>query len=1161
MLSLEKISIRSANYYLELAHSNYYLQGGEPPGQWCGEGAKALGLSGEVSGDAFNNLFQGFSPDGKRPLVQNAGQKTGYHKRVPGWDLTFSPPKSVSICWALAPQPLRDAIERAHDEAVRKTLAIVEEHAGITRTGNGGWRREAVGLCFSLFQHGTSRAHDPQLHTHVVCFNLGSRMNDGWGALKSDQLFKLKKAFGALYRCQLAHLLQKDLSYPIEKNGAFFEIKGVDRSIIEFFSTRRAEIIDYCRKHGGYDALQAEVAALATRTQKSHVARETLFAAWAIAAAALGWSSIKVVDLKNWKAVQRNSTTEMKALSADIETALRASPIKPTKAEMLQAVAEAMQSSGLSAPQILAATYEGLNKSKTRLAGSSKKDEHQFADQLGDARASSQTVKETKAKKESMRRVEELRKKWEENATKHRAEREAKEKEEQARKKPYPRQYRPVSAKAERKQRSEFAIVKIGYSGKNRRYPFKTIELRLFNTDIYTKRLFDRAPFWHPFHYIKLPAVSLNSDLAPNKVRRRLLIPLRDTKHAVARQIREAVSEAFKAGAKKVWLKDERLEALGHSIKEGRNFIRQFRKPRVLVGKSDAQAWRGVLDDWERAGGMTRPNENLILCQTRSTAERLNREAQKERKSQGRIGLRSIQVHEETLHLNDRIIFHSSSSRKDINNLDQVSIGDLGTVTKVDGNRIAIRTDAGVEVEMSVKEAPDIRLAYAVAHADAGAANPRKAFILFEGIGPELEYEAIQGQAANRPVRVYVGPDLAECFTVEGQQELKHRIGIREMEDRDKVYEEAWKKEAAEQKARAESKSQGPSEKSAQCGSEQETKGHEPSGANRPASSYWNAKDAPTPQLFEEQRNQREEQDRVERATERQEASEDRNSAAEERKAKRAAENSESGGPDLSATTKTIVSRLPFRRVSETESYWTGEGVPRPSPFEAERDRGEEQDRVERATERREAKEDRNREAEERKANRAAKQATENSGSGGHEKPDVVKPIVSRSPFHRVSETASYWTGEGVPRPSPFEAVRDRLQEQARVERATERREAAEDRNREAEKRQTNRSAKQVAENPGSGGQDKLEAANPIVGTSPFQPLSVPTSNPTGKDGLGRGRSEAQRQADDTARRIEEERRRREAEEKRRQAVKASTQSNQAQSNSQSSSHSHSHSH
>ena len=126
MISIKTISLKSATYYLELAQENYYLDGGEQSGNWHGKGAAALGLKGRVTRAQFENLFHGYSPDGKTNQVQNAGKMGGDPKRVPGWDLTFSPTKSVSIIWEMAPEHERRANERAHAEAVQITLSIME---------------------------------------------------------------------------------------------------------------------------------------------------------------------------------------------------------------------------------------------------------------------------------------------------------------------------------------------------------------------------------------------------------------------------------------------------------------------------------------------------------------------------------------------------------------------------------------------------------------------------------------------------------------------------------------------------------------------------------------------------------------------------------------------------------------------------------------------------------------------------------------------------------------------------------------------------------------------------------------------------------------------------------------------------------------------------
>src|SRR3954470_847351 len=100
-------------YYLGLAAEDYYLHGGEPLGVYWGDGAKALNLTGTVKDDEFRNLLRGFSPDGSKKLVQNAGAE---NHRV-GWDGTLSAPKPVSIAWAMADSATRRQIEEAHRAA------------------------------------------------------------------------------------------------------------------------------------------------------------------------------------------------------------------------------------------------------------------------------------------------------------------------------------------------------------------------------------------------------------------------------------------------------------------------------------------------------------------------------------------------------------------------------------------------------------------------------------------------------------------------------------------------------------------------------------------------------------------------------------------------------------------------------------------------------------------------------------------------------------------------------------------------------------------------------------------------------------------------------------------------------------------------------------
>ena len=183
---------------------------------------------------AFYRLCEGFSPDGEK-LTQNAGSE----KRSAGLDLTFSADKSVSAVWAVAGERLRTAIADAHTAAVQYTLEhVIEAHCATTRirtrAANGARGELAIvpaDLIAALFQHGTSRADDPQLHTHCTVMNAARAHFDGkYRALNQYPLYRWKMAAGATYRNHLAWGL-RGLGFKVEqhgKDGAFARDNGFD---------------------------------------------------------------------------------------------------------------------------------------------------------------------------------------------------------------------------------------------------------------------------------------------------------------------------------------------------------------------------------------------------------------------------------------------------------------------------------------------------------------------------------------------------------------------------------------------------------------------------------------------------------------------------------------------------------------------------------------------------------------------------------------------------------------------------------------------------------------------------------------------------------------------------------------------------------------------
>ena len=249
----------SAAYYLEsqrsFRHPNeYYTAGEEPDGVWFNpKGLFGLADGGKVDSSDFHRLYNGFAPSTGGKLTQNAGSE----RRSAGLDLTFSADKSVSALWAVADPELRSEIERAHNDAARVALEeTVLRHCAYTRIRNRDGEIEVLpaDISAAMFQHGTSRDNDPQLHTHCVIFNAARTHRDGkYRALHQHPVYTWMKAAGAVYRNTLAWSLQERLGIRMEqygKDGEFTRIAGMPEDLIGHWSKRRAAIIEAAREMG-----------------------------------------------------------------------------------------------------------------------------------------------------------------------------------------------------------------------------------------------------------------------------------------------------------------------------------------------------------------------------------------------------------------------------------------------------------------------------------------------------------------------------------------------------------------------------------------------------------------------------------------------------------------------------------------------------------------------------------------------------------------------------------------------------------------------------------------------------------------------------------------------------------------------------------------------
>ncbi|MHA6524451.1 MobF family relaxase [Tessaracoccus sp. G1721] len=168
-----------------------------------------------------------------------------------GFDVTFTPVKSVSALWAVAPQAMAAQIEEAHNAAVADALRYLEERVLYSRRGAGGVRQvEVTGLIAAAFTHRDSRAGDPNLHTHVAIANKVQTLDGHWLAIDGRPLHAGMVSVSEVYNTQLeAHLTARlgvrfapDLTRDPAKRPVR-EIVGVPEQLREAWSSRRAAIV------------------------------------------------------------------------------------------------------------------------------------------------------------------------------------------------------------------------------------------------------------------------------------------------------------------------------------------------------------------------------------------------------------------------------------------------------------------------------------------------------------------------------------------------------------------------------------------------------------------------------------------------------------------------------------------------------------------------------------------------------------------------------------------------------------------------------------------------------------------------------------------------------------------------------------------------------
>ena len=212
-------------------------------------------------------------------------------------DITFSAPKSVSLEALVYAAPNTGArVVKAHDEAVRATLGFIETELLQTRTYDPATGRrprvEADGMAAATFRHLASRNLDPQLHTHAVVANMTRGRDGAWRSAEFTAVERSKLLIGAYYRNELKTRLE-DIGYAtvptLVGRMPGFEIAGYRKPVLDAFSTRRRELLDYMADRGWENTpAKAQQAALYTRRRKMEPDRQVLAASWQERAQELG---------------------------------------------------------------------------------------------------------------------------------------------------------------------------------------------------------------------------------------------------------------------------------------------------------------------------------------------------------------------------------------------------------------------------------------------------------------------------------------------------------------------------------------------------------------------------------------------------------------------------------------------------------------------------------------------------------------------------------------------------------------------------------------------------------------------------------------------------------------------------------------------------------
>jgi conjugative relaxase-like TrwC/TraI family protein len=802
MLSISAMASGQDAYYLSLAKEDYYLQGGEPPGRWAGGGAAALGLDGVVEARPFTAVFNGYSPHGVGAdpvgLVGNAGADD----RQPGWDHTFTAPKSVSVFWSQAGAADRASVQAAHAAAVKVAFGYLQDEWAWTRRGKGGAEVERCGLVAAMFEHGTSRAQDPNLHTHVLILNVGVRADGTTGTILSRPQYEAKMTVGAVYRAELAHQLQLRLGLECRAEKTWFELPDVSQEARDAFSTRRREIQAALSESGRYGARAAEYAALGTRAPKECRARADLFHEWQEVGPRVGFGPEQARELGGRVRPHRNPAELLQSVLPESAASLADSLGHFSERALLRRTAEAVQADGVPVETIRAAvkTYLHHSPDLVRLGVRERASVYTTTDLY---RTEQDLLKRAEAG--HGRRQHDLPNQLVDDTLAA-----------------FPR-LNAEQADALRHLARGGGTVRIvsGLAG--------TGKTTLLNAARDAWERGGRTVIGATLAGKAAQGLQDGAGIASETIHRRLtdldagrltldagsVLVVDEAGMVGTRLLARLTAHADKAGALLVLVGDHRqlqsvdaggaFKALGERLGtaeltqitrqeqrwardavrrvvegDAAGVLRQYADRGLLTPCANREAaFHALAADWGVAGAES-PERHLIFAADNRDARRLNQLCQAERSGRGFLHGPRVDVGGELVRAGDRVLFTRNSKFVGVKN------GSLGTVTDVNpsADSLRVRLDDGKSVSVHLSEYAHLRLGYAVTTHKGQGVTVDHAYVLAGGPMSDRELAYVQLSRARRATRIYVDraelgenfADLARAMSRSRQHTIAHDV-------------------------------------------------------------------------------------------------------------------------------------------------------------------------------------------------------------------------------------------------------------------------------------------------------------------------------------------------------------------------------------------------